>query len=552
MEYREHLHPVGKSKLIMKKLLLALGVVFTITVHAQTDRFAESKITNVTVFLNKAQVTRALSTHVDAGKSNIILTGLTSQLDQASIQVSGKGNFIILGIAHQQNYINDLNLPKPLRQLKDSLESTQQQLVFEQNQRAILNKEEALLQSNQKIGGTNQNLTVSELKAMADFYRARLTEILTSQMKIDDRIKKLNDRIVRLQQQINEKNAYYLTNTSEIVVSISATTATTIALDVQYLVNNAGWTPVYDLRAINTKNPVQLNYKANVFQATGEEWQNVKLKLSTANPNLGGLKPTLNPWYLNFDEPAYRMLQGRTAGVVLRGVASQPMMQKEAMEDAGPSETVANYTTTIQTSLNTEFDIALPYTVHTSNKPTLVDIRNYELNADYLYAVAPKIDPDAFLLARITGWEDLSLLPGEANVFFEGTFVAKSFIDPQSIKDTLSVSLGRDKRIVVKREKLKDFSSRKLIGVSQRESYAYEIAVRNAKTENVKLVIEDQLPVSQDKQIEIVTLDLGGARFNKDTGKLIWEVSISPNETKKVGFKFEVKYPKDRVVAALR
>jgi uncharacterized protein (DUF2345 family) len=152
MEYRVRLHPVGKSKLIMKKLLLALGVVFTITVHAQTDRFAESKITNVTVFLNKAQVTRALSTHVDAGKSNIILTGLTSQLDQASIQVSGKGNFIILGIAHQQNYINDLNLPKPLRQLKDSLESTQQQLVFEQNQRAILNKEEALLQSNQKIG----------------------------------------------------------------------------------------------------------------------------------------------------------------------------------------------------------------------------------------------------------------------------------------------------------------------------------------------------------------------------------------------------------------
>src|SRR5204862_4822112 len=130
------------------------------------------------------------------------------------------------------------------------------------------------------------------------------------------------------------------------------------------------------------------------------------------------------------------------------------------------------------TSLNTEFDIALPYSVNSSNKPTLVDIRNYEMKADYQYSVAPKLDADAFLMARATGWEEFSLLPGEANVFFEGTFVGKSFIDPNNIKDTLSISLGRDKRIVVKREKLKDFSSRKLIGTNQKESYAYEISVR--------------------------------------------------------------------------
>jgi uncharacterized protein (TIGR02231 family) len=319
-------------------------------------------------------------------------------------------------------------------------------------------------------------------------------------------------------------------------------------------VANAGWMPVYDLRAINTKSAVQLNYKANVFQATGEEWKNVKLKLSTANPNLGGLKPTLDPWFLNFNEPVYQKLKGKVAGVMVRGMSSLPAMAQEQDDleyNITPAETVANYTTTIQTSLNTEFDITLPYTVDTSNKPTLVDIRNYELKADYLYSVAPKADPDAFLLARITGWEDLSLLPGEANVFFEGTFVAKSYIDPENIKDTLSVSLGRDKRIVVKREKLKDYSSRKLIGSNQRESYAYEIAVRNTKAENVKLIVEDQLPVSQNNQIEVTTLDTGGARYNKDTGKLNWELSLLPNETRKMLFKFEVKYPKDMRIAGL-
>jgi uncharacterized protein (TIGR02231 family) len=535
----------------MKNLLLGLGIMATIMGYGQTDRFTESKITNVTVFLNKAQVTRELSTRVDAGKSNIILPGLTSLLDPSSIQVSGKGNFIILGIAHQQNYLNDATLPQPLRLLKDSLTAIQKRLAFEHSQHAILSKEETLLQSNQKIGGGNQNLSVNELKAMADFYRMRLTEILTSQMKIDDRIGQLNSRSARLQQQIAERNASYQTNTSEIVISISAAAATTIDLDIQYLVANAGWMPVYDLRAINTKSPVQLNYKANVFQATGEEWKNVKLKLSTANPNLGGLKPTLDPWFLNFDEPVFRSLKGKAAGV-MRGMASSPAMDQEQAEDAvppPPAETIAQYTTTIQTTLNTEFDIALPYTVNAANKPTLVDIRSYELKAGYRYAVAPKLDLDAFLLANVTGWEDLSLLPGEANVFFEGTFVAKSYIDPQSIKDTLSVSLGRDKRIVVKREKLKDIASRKLIGTNQRERYAYEISVRNTKSESIKLAIEDQVPVSQDNQIVVDVLDTGNATYNADTGKMTWEVSVPPNETKKVGFTFEIKYPKDRMVA---
>jgi uncharacterized protein (TIGR02231 family) len=246
--------------------------------------------------------------------------------------------------------------------------------------------------------------------------------------------------------------------------------------------------------------------------------ENVKLKLSTANPNLGGLKPELATWYLDFEYPVvYDKRKSAAMGAVHR---SAPMAEeKMESEDAAsaPAETTANFVTTIQTSLNTEFNIALPYTVSSSNKPTLVDIRNHELKADYLYSVTPKLDPDAFLLARITGWEEYSLLPGEANVFFEGTFVAKTFIDPGNIKDTLSLSLGRDKRIVVKREKVKDFSSRKAIGGNQRDSYAWEISVRNTKTEAVKIIVEDQIPVSQNSQIEITASDTGGAKYNKVT-----------------------------------
>jgi len=551
MDFTIDLNLLSKNIMSMKRLLIFFLILTTVASFGQTEKPVESKITEVTVFLNNAQVTREVKTRIEAGKTNLIVSGLTAELDQQSIQVAGKGNFIILGIAHQQNYLSEFNLPKPLRILRDSLEWVRKQISLEQSQKEILNKEEQMLLSNQKIGGTEQNVTAAELKAMTDFYRARLTDIITLRMKHDEKIQKLNEQMIKIQQQINDKNELYGRNTSEIIITVSAEAASSADFIVNYVVANAGWYPVYDLRAINTKSPVQLSYKANVFQRTGEEWKNVKLKLSTANPNLGGLKPELATWYLDFDYPVvYDKRKNATMGAVHR---SAPVAE-EKMEDvaaSAPAETTADFVTTIQTSLNTEFDIALPYTVSSSNKPTLVDIRNHELKADYLYSVAPKLDVDAFLLARITGWEEYSLLPGEANVFFEGTFVAKTFIDPGNIKDTLSLSLGRDKRIVVKREKVKDFTSRKAIGGSQRDSYAWEISVRNTKAEAVKIIVEDQIPISQNSQIEVTTSDTGGAKYNRITGKLMWEIMLQPSETKKLIFKYEIKYPKDKIVSGL-
>ena len=536
----------------MKTLVLALLMVAGFSARAQQEKKVESKITEVTVFLSNAQITREIRSRIEAGKSTLIVSGLSSQIDQQSLQVAGKGSFIILGLSHRQNFLNEFNVPRALLVLKDSVELVQQQLSVENSQKEILLKEEQMLLSNQKIGGTNQNLTVAELKAMADFYRSRLGEIVIARMKQDQKIKKLNETLVKLQRQVREQSDVYTRNTSEVLISLSAEASTSVDLQLNYIVNSAGWEAVYDLRAINTKSPIQLNYKANVFQTTGENWSNVKLKLSTANPTLGGLKPELSAWFLDFYRP---MSYGYNRGPS-RKKAEMPMSMPSAeiadeFKQQVEAETVDQYTSTVQTSLNTEFAIGLPYTVPSSQKPTLVDIRNHEVKADYFYSVAPKLDRDAFLLANATGWEEFSLLPGQANVFFEGTFVGTSYIDPNSTKDTLAISLGRDKRIVVTREKLKDFTSKKLIGTNRKESYAYEISVRNTKNEPVKIKVEDQVPVSSNSQIEVTVIDVGGANYKKDTGKLVWELSLQPNETKNVVYKFEVKYPKDKSIAGL-
>lgn len=532
--------------------LLFIGLIISSlpVAYGQPEKPVDSEIRDITVFLARAQVTRTVKAKLEAGRTNLILGGLAAQLDPTSIQVAGKGNFLILGTSHRQNFLQDINMPKSLRVLRDSLEYFKRQLIVEEGQREILNKEEAMLVANQRIGGNNANLTVAELKSMADFFRNRLGDIVVSRMKQEANIRKINDKMARVQSQIDTQNELLSRNSSEIVVSVSADAAATAELEVSYVVSRAGWQPVYDLRAINTKSPVQLSYKANVFQSTGEEWKNVRLILSTANPNLGGLKPELAAQVLDFIQVMpYR-------GYDKRMKSAAPVAMERA-ED-GPAEvtladaaTMAELVTTVESAVTTSFVIALPYTVASSTKPTMVEIGKHDLQASYQYAVAPKLDPDAFLMARATGWEDYNLLPGEASVFFEGTFVGKTFIDPTSIRDTLSVSLGRDKRIVVKREKVKDLTSRKAIGSNIRETRGYEISVRNTRSEAITIVVEDQVPVSRNNLIEVSVTDVGGASWNRDTGKLNWTWTLQPSESRKGAFKFEVKYPKDKTITGL-
>jgi uncharacterized protein (TIGR02231 family) len=201
--------------------------------------------------------------------------------------------------------------------------------------------------------------------------------------------------------------------------------------------------------------------------------------------------------------------------------------------------------------LGTEFTVSVPYTITSDNQEHQVDLQSYDLTAFQEYFAAPKLDRDAFLTAGITGWSQLSIMPGQANVYFDNAYVGESYINPAETGDTLYVSLGRDKRIIIKRDKLKELSSTKFFGGNREKAVAYEITVRNTRKESVKLTIEDQLPVSQDKDIEVTAGELSGAERDETTGKLRLTMTLSPEETKKIRFSFNVKYPKDKQVIGL-
>jgi uncharacterized protein (TIGR02231 family) len=194
------------------------------------------------------------------------------------------------------------------------------------------------------------------------------------------------------------------------------------------------------------------------------------------------------------------------------------------------------------------FDIAIPYTVPSDGKVQTVEIQRINAPTDYKYVTMPKLSPLAYLTANITDWAKLSLQTGEATLYFENSFVGKSTLNVNQLKDTLTISLGTDNNILVKREKRKDFTSRKVIGANRTDTFSFLLTIRNNKSNPVKITLNDQIPVSSNSDISVDSIELSGGKIDKQTGEIKWDLEIKPQETKQIVLTYSVKYPKDKTV----
>lgn len=207
-----------------------------------------------------------------------------------------------------------------------------------------------------------------------------------------------------------------------------------------------------------------------------------------------------------------------------------------------------DYISITENALDVTYDIDLPYDIQTNGKQQIATLKEASIAAIYKYYAVPKLDKDAYLLAEVTGWEKLNLLPGEANIIFEGTYVGKSFLDPASTNDTLNLTLGKDKRVVIKREKLTDYSSSKLIGTNKLQTITFELTVKNNKKDAVSMILKDQYPISTNKEIEVELIESSDAADNKEIGVLTWKMQLAAGESKKVRISYSAKYPKGKIL----
>ena len=541
-----------------KNVLLIITLVLLITQAFAIDdpKPLNTKIKDITVYLSGATITRTGSLSIPAGNSTVLITNLPQDLNPQSIQVNGKGDFTILSVVHQINYLKEQEKTKEIIALEDSIERLNDQMAVENGMLYVYNNEEGLILTNKSLGGQNTGVSVAGLKEASDFFRTRLADIKSKQLAINKKLVKLQQRIANISNQLNTLNARKNIPTSEILVMLTADQGVNATFTVSYLVNTAGWTPSYDLRAKDVKNPIEIAYKANVYQTTGEDWENVMLTLSTSNPSVSGTKPVLSPWFLSYYEPYTYSYDGddeyKSKGKKTMAKEEAPSMETNgvALSEVSVSDALSAsaYTAVTESTTSIEFEISKPYDIPCNGKTYTVEMTKSTLPATYEYYAVPKIDKDAFLLARVTGWEGLNMLSGNVYLYFEGTYVGQSYFDSRTTTDTLDLSLGRDKNIVIKRERLKEFASKKLIGINQTETRGFEISVRNKKSQPVTIVIDDQIPLSTNKDIVIEKMDISGAKYDDPTGRLTWKYDIKAAETKKMKLVYSVKYPKDKTV----
>jgi len=598
---------------------------------------SESKIEKVIVFLQGAQVERTANLSIPNGTSTVVFKGLSSDIDEQSIQVKGAGNFTILSVNRQNNFLNEQKTNNEVRALEEEVFVLKDEFEINQNNNLILKKEEEMLAANQSIGSSTSGLDLNKLKQALDFQRQRLTDNKLKQLNNQKKVKELTEQIIKLEKQIKETKDKSKTSTSDIAVKVNAKTAASGTFRITYLVRNASWYPSYDLRATQVSKPVDLIYRANVSQQSGEEWKNVKLVLSSGDPSAGGNKPSLKPYKIGYNISYYTpdanvttvsgKITDRQDGLALPGVGirvkgtsigtasdangnysiqipsvnsfleysyigydkvERPVVSSHAdvslvaAKQALNEVVVVGYGTQregevatalqgrvtgvlidgnssskssvplqvqIQQSQTTvQFEVEEPYSISSDGKQLAVELATHRLQADYTYFSVPKLSENAYLTAAVKGVSELSLMSGEANIFFEGAFLGKTLINVQNMSDTLSISLGVDKNVVIKRLQQKDQNEKSFMGGTQRATRAFAYQVLNRKNVPINLRLEDQIPVSNTNEVTVEKLQLSEAKVDENSGQLTWNLHVQPNEKKEIQMKYQVKYPRNRPV----
>ena len=535
----------------MKKIFLTIMLLAGIVSYASADAEKDIKaaLKHVTVYPDRAQLTHETSVELAPGNSLLKLGGLSPYIDAQSIQVKGYGDFTILSVNQQNNYLENLEEVPEIKNIKTQIEALQLKVEDEKTAITVLKEKESFLVANRAILVSEKTFTLDQLKSVMDLYTTNMDLVKTTVLKKERLIKDYEKQIAALQNQISDKTGKYQLPSGEITVSVSADKAVTAKLTFSYVVSNAGWYPSYDIRVEDITKPVTIFYKANVFQNTGTDWKDVKLSFSNATPWIAGNVPVLNPWFIDFYAPIlYNAVKSKAAGIraeapAMMEVAAVDREMSKKAEEAAP---IAVEKQVGETTIT--FDIAVPYTVASDGKMQTIEIQRTSTPAEYKYVTVPKLSPLAYLTGNITDWAGQSLQSGEATLYFENTFVGKSYLNVNQLSDTLTLSLGTDNSILVKREKRKDFTSKKVIGANKTDIYSFLITVRNNKQTPIRITLNDQIPVSSNSSITVEAMEISGGRLNSQTGQIKWDLDIKPQETKQIVLSYSVKYPKDKTV----
>ena len=641
----------------------------------QSEIKLSSNIDKVTVYNQGAQVNRSANVNLKEGENIIVFERLSPVLDENSIQFSGQGEYSVLALNYEIRYDENQN-KEEIAKMNEDLKSLSQEVKTRKDLLAVSVSEENVLVSNTDFD-IWEGMNVVQLKQGVDFVRDRLIEIKSKKQELRKQIDDLNRDRQKLINQIQASRIKEAQPNAVVAVKIQSSKAQNLKAILTYVVADASWEAYYDLRVKDISSPLEIDYRANVRQNTGEDWNKVMLTLSTGNPYDDGQLPRLNPWYINYSGNRYSrsvapapnpqragitgMISGLVtdvntseaipyANVVVKDQTGQlvagtttdvdgrfnldmksPVTQLEVsflgynlysvplnkaqfytirMSEAAEQlqEVVIAYEPPrIQKSRQTEewytantkriqnmpaasfssrelmdmdmqsidgvviaggkpsqigdgafrisqnpitlkFEVDQPYDVPSDGSSYKVSVRSYKRDVEYLYQAVPKLNENAFLTASLTGWEELNLLDGKAGIYYEGNYLGETMLKVSQASDTLQISMGKDKNVVVRRRTIQESSSKRFLSGKVEELFHYQIKVRNNKPAPIRLQITDQFPISGNSEIVVEREENSGGKVDDKSGLVTWDFTLEPAVEKELDLIYKVRYPKKRIV----
>lgn len=558
----------------MKKLLpLLLGLLALAPALRADPTPAASTITAVTVYTDRAVVTRSASLDLPAGVTEIVFSHLPAGLDDRSLQVSGQGTAqaTILDVSAKRTYVESTVNPRA-KDLEDQLKALLKQQRGLDDRGNLINAQAAMLDQMQAalFAPPAKDVPRPDLKDLGSSM-AYLTEqkakLAAAGTDLDAERETLKDKIAAVQAQLNDlRGGTGGKNYQTVTVRVSAPQAGQLDLALAYTVPGANWTPSYDARVLSSERSVSLGYFGIVRQNTGEDWKNVALTLSTARPGLGGAAPQITPWNLDVLVPQSRDGIMVTGGAFdaraekskdigyLRASLAAVNMQTLTSNAPAPTFGVEAATATVEAAATSaSFKITTPASVPSDSSPQKVPITSAKLVAAPEYLTVPKLQTTAYLTAKVYNNTDFPLLAGAMNVFLDGTYVATSQLRTVMAGEKFDLALGADEGISVKHRRVKKFTEDTgLTNSGKRITYEYLLTVQNNKKTAERVIVADQVPLSRNERIVVKLLSPDAKEVKPtDEGTLKWTLELKPAEKREITVKFTVDYPNEIAVTGL-
>ncbi len=537
-------------------------------------KILESKITSVTVFIDRAQITRVAKIELPKGENKVAFDKLPTAVEQKSIQVSGTGKAVLSDITFKKVFYNDYpeeqvgvlynqldEFKKTRTEIKDSIEVATKEKKF------VDNITEKLTSSNGKEK-SSPVLDPEQWIKMVDFYRQKNEKLSAELRTLNIKKSDLQKKIDKLNREIVQYGSNKEKTRNQVQVSLDNSEDVEITLELKYITYGASWYPYYDLRASTSIKKMNISYNAMISQRTGEDWDNIAVNISTAQVQISGKQPELTPWYVDVYQPPVtyspkkkkRSMEMKKERSKISLSAKLDEFNDTDLDDMMPSPppSIEIKQAKVETGATSVlFNIPGTNTIKSDNTPHKVSITIQELEADFTYGTVPKISQFAYLKTKVTNTTEFPFLPGETNIFLDGSFVANSEIKLVAPNQKFTTSLGVDEamkvqyKLINKYEKDKGFMSKKTNIV-----FEYQIIITNNKKTNEKIIIFDQIPISQHDDIKV---ELNTPKYKEDTDdlkinkqKIIeWHKELDAGEKITIDFIFSVENPQNMRISGI-